>query len=129
MYILLFYIQYSIQAYWWTIYSGLPQRPLIFLRCLWLIDIKSVRSISGTCAIRHLSFPTKILVPKYFCSIRHISLVPCNWCVWFDRFHCIIICWPCYCTVHVVILFCDRMWSFEWKKICRFLNAYCVMKK
>ena len=62
---------------------------------------------SGTCAIRHLSFPTscdirqKMLVPKYFwrleqnlgiptsCTIRHILLVP--WCVGLDRFHCTLV--------------------------------------
>ena len=55
---------------------------------------------SGTCAIRHLSFPTKIYSPKLFlltkvnteyciptsCTIRPISLV--LWCVRLDRFHC-----------------------------------------
>jgi hypothetical protein len=77
------------------------------IKCLWLIDIKSVRSIT-----------------YYFCCIKSNGLyITKNSTFLASSQLTMSIHWPWYCTVYVyvVIHFCDSMWSF-WVQgnLCRF---------
>ena len=82
------------------------------IKCLRLIDIKSVRSIS-----------------YYFCCIKSNGLyITKNSTFLASSQLTMSIHWPWYCTVYiyVVIHFCDSMWSF-WVQgnLCRFF-LYCL---
>jgi hypothetical protein len=89
---------------WWSIYSGLPWRPIISLDVYDYIYIKSVRSISYD-----LSVTTNIF---YHLASRQLT----------TSIH-----WPCNCTVNAygVIHFLDSMWSF-WveSNLCKFCIVY-----
>jgi hypothetical protein len=84
-----------------------PAKTNNFFGCLWLIDIKSVRSVSYDIFVqRVMVFNQQILL-----SSLVVKLI--------TRIHL-----PCYCTVHVyvVIHYCDSMLYFESKRI----RAGCV---
>jgi hypothetical protein len=90
-----YFFQYLMTYVFWS-----PTKTINFVGCSWLIDIKSVRSISYV----FFCLKSKGLSPTYstFLVSSHDQLT--------TNIH-----WPWYWTVHVyvVIHFCDRVWSFR----------------
>jgi hypothetical protein len=87
------------QFYWWR-KPEYPEKTTKYFRCLWLIVIKSVRSVMNFCPKSKDCLPTNYI---FLTSSQVITSIR----------------WLCYCTVHVyiVIHFSDCVWSFEWKRI------------